>query len=91
MVRPFETRFAGFSDHEVQLFSTSINAGRASFECEQVTVANVADTRERYVAAASGESVSIVLNCVGKCRFISSDQSSPTPPCPPEISYNVIN
>jgi hypothetical protein len=64
------------SDREFQLFGTSINAGRPSFECEQVTFANLTDTRKRYVAAAPGESVSIVLNCVGECRFISSEQSS---------------
>ena len=62
------------SDREFQLFGTVINVGRPFFECQHVTVADVTDTRERYVAAAPGESISIVLNCVGKCRFTSGKQ-----------------
>jgi hypothetical protein len=53
-----------------------IDAGRPSFECEQVAVANVTDTRKRYLAAAPGESVRLVLNCVKKCCFIYRDQTS---------------
>jgi hypothetical protein len=64
------------SDEEFQVFGTTINAGRSFFECAHVTVANITDTRERYLAAAPGESVSIILNCVGKCRFISSKLGS---------------
>jgi hypothetical protein len=55
------------------LFGSSIEAGRPIFECEKVAAQNIADVRERYIAAAPGESISVVWNCLGVCRFISND------------------
>lgn len=76
-------RFEPQSNAEpIEIFGAKVRVGRPIFECAKVEIEEPSKTRERYLAAADGDSVLIVWRCLEKCRFY---YGSPIEPLNPTI------
>jgi hypothetical protein len=63
-------RFEPQSDADpVELFGTNVQIGKPIFECAKVGLKDALRTRKRYLAASDGDSIPIVWQCLGECRF----------------------
>jgi hypothetical protein len=76
-------RFEPQSDAEpMEVFGTKVSVGRPIFECSKVEIEETSKTRERYLAAADGDTIPIIWRCLEKCRFY---YGSPVEPLTPTI------